>query len=732
MSFKEEWNWLNSYQMEAVTDENPACIVNANVGSGKTTVLIAKIVYLHYEKQIPLEQMTVLTFTNKAAGEIVERLKKQEPDLTEEQVHFFGTFHSVAMRILKESLPKENLPVDIGESSSPAGSDGWTADFEIIDPDEEQDMALQLIAEQNLKIKYKNRLKKRLEQEYKDYKKGKEASRYKDDLFRLYPLLQEEKKRQNKMSFSDLLEEATRLLKMGKTFPVKWIIVDEVQDSDAAQMEFLEALKGPETKLFAVGDPNQVIYSFRGTTQNMFFLLKNRFQAKELSLPVNYRSNASILEAANRFLQFGGKIQGSNGAGDKIQIKNHYDPFQEAMYLADRIEKLHQEGKRYQDIAIFYRLQKQAEVLEKMFESQGIPYEVSVKKSWKDIPVIDWIMKVLRFSVNQEDTQMGIQILTDKKFGEKCTKKKAEDIIVNKRIEKSDLYSRMLSFQKQYHAPEEQTIQKNLTGEELYDFLGLREALHPTSSDYLEDSRHAKNFLEQICGYCRAKNLDISDGIREFLNGALLESIEDPAYLNQPEAGENEEKNPETEDKVKLMTLHASKGLEFDTVFIIGVNPGLLPIRCSNFDQEEEERRLFFVGITRAKNHLEISYYTNPGEPGVLGNYSNYLRMIPEELLEWEELRSDEEKRTNLKELARQAKEKIKKTEKVQKVEEECKDIEEMKEKIESDEGQEQKARHPKYGTGVVTSEDDMMIEVDFPNYGKKQFIKAFQEVELI
>lgn len=709
MSFKEEWNWLNSYQMEAVTDESPACIVNANVGSGKTTVLIAKILYLHYEKQIPLEQMVVLTFTNKAAGEIIERLKKKEPDLTESQVQFFGTFHSVAMRMLKENLPKESI-------------DGWTADFEIIDPGEEQDLALHLIAEQNLKIKYKNRLKKRLEQEYPNYKKGKETSRYKDDLFRLYPLLQEEKKRQNKMSFSDLLEEGTRLLRMGKTSPPKWMIVDEVQDSDAAQLEFLEALKGPETKLFAVGDPNQVIYSFRGTTQNMFFLLKNRFQAKELSLPVNYRSNASILEAANRFLQFGGKIQGSNGTGDKIHIKNHYDPFQEAMYLADRIEKLHQDGKRYQDIAIFYRLQKQAEVLEKMFESHGIPYEVSVKKSWKDIPVLDWLMKVLRFSVNPEDTQMGIQILMDKKFGEKCTKKKAEDIIVNKRIEKSDLYSRMLSFRKLYHASENQAMQKDLTGEELYDFLGLQEALHPTSADYLEDSRYAKKFLEQICGYCKAKNLNISDGIREFVNGALLGSrnIDDPAQLNQQE------------DKVKLMTLHASKGLEFDTVFMIGANPGLLPIRCSNFDQEEEERRLFFVGITRAKNHLEISYYTNPGEPGVLGNYSNYLRMIPEELVEWEELRSDEEKRTNLKELARQAKEEIKKTEKVQKVEEECKDIERTKENIESDEGQEQKARHPKYGTGVVTSEDDMMIEVDFPNYGKKQFIKAFQEVELI
>ena len=176
------------------------------------------------------------------------------------------------------------------------------------------------------------------------------------------------------------------------------------------------------------------------------------------------------------------------------------------------------------------------------------------------------------------------------------------------------------------------------------------------------------------------------------------------------------------------MTLHASKGLEFDTVFIIGVNPGLLPIRCSSFDQEEEERRLFFVGITRARNHLELSYYTNPGEPGVLGSYSNYMKMIPEELLEWKEIRSDEEKRTNLKELTKRAKEEIRKAE-AQKAE----NVQEQKTESEKTENvQEQKAIHPKYGTGIVTSEDDMMVEVEFPNYGKKQFIKAFQEVEMI
>ena len=194
MGFKDEWNWLNSYQMEAVTDENDACIVNANVGSGKTTVLIAKILYLHYEKKIPLEKMVVLTFTNKAAGEIIERLKKKEPGLTEEQVQFFGTFHSVAMRMLKNTLLQakaENGEIDHTVENSGTIPEEWTSEFEIIDPDEEQELALCLIAEYSLKVKYKNRLKKRLEQAYPNYKAGKVTSRYKDELFRLYPLLQE-------------------------------------------------------------------------------------------------------------------------------------------------------------------------------------------------------------------------------------------------------------------------------------------------------------------------------------------------------------------------------------------------------------------------------------------------------------------------------------------------------------------------------------------------------------
>lgn len=718
----EEFYRLNEYQKTAVLDESPACVVNANVGSGKTTVLIGKILYLHLDRNVPLEKMTVLTFTNKAADEIVERLRKIKPDIAPDQVQGFGTFHSVALRMLKNSLPVEEA--------------GWTKEFTVMDPDEETDLAMKIIQEHGLKVKYKNRLKKRLEQEYQNWLAGKAESRYRDDLYRLYPLLAEEKKRQNKMSFADLLRVSTELLRLKNAEPggehseedsdrssgPAWILVDEVQDSDAMQIEFLEAMresgKGEPAKIFAVGDPNQVIYSWRGTGDNMFYLIKHRFGAKELTLPVNCRSNASILAAANRFLQFGNRIQGIREEEQRITVRNHYDPFQEAEYLAEKIQTLHRNGKSYREIAVFYRLQSQSGILEKVFDRYGIPYELSVKKTLKDIPVLDWLVKVLRVSVNPADTQMAAEVLADPGYGEES------------------IYLRMTEFS------EETGKRESVSAGELFAYFGLREALHPSSAGYQEDERLVMDFLEKMCASCN-KEMESGQGnftaaVREFINSSALYGMKTDAGEKAPgDISECEGAGPEPDekdreaspDKVNLMTLHASKGLEFDTVFIIGVNQGMIPLRCKDFEQEEEERRLFFVGITRAENNLELSWYTNPGEPGAVGEPSRYLRMIPEQLLDREgsgktesersgESEGGDGRKSELHQLRKQVQEQIRlKRESVQKKEKEPKVI---------------RVRHRKYGEGILISEDDMMIEAEFRGYGRKKFLKAFGEVEVL
>ena len=721
MEFKENYTQqlqrLNEYQKAAVFDESSACLVNANVGSGKTTVLITKVMYLHYEKQIPYEQMVVLTFTNKAADEIKERLYALEPEIAEEQLWGFGTFHSVCLTMLKKMLPVENL--------------GYTKEFMVMDPDEELEMAEQLILTYQLKIKYKNRLKKRLEQK---------NSKYQDDIEKLKALLKEEKRRQDKMTFDELLENTCKLVKMSeqKMNDISWIIVDEVQDSDEKQLELIDCLKKPQTCFFAVGDPNQVIYSWRGSAFHIFYQLKTKYQATELTLPVNYRSSSEILAVARCFIQQGGTLQGGRESGDKIQIRNMYDSFQEADYLAGRIRELHASGLPYREIAIFYRLQNQSEIFEHVFEKEGIPFEVSLKKTVKDIPVLDWLIRVLRFSVNPKDKNSGIAALADKRYGLGMSVKEAEKAIDSlcetrkmqietpqseKQKIKSDIRRQMRGFSQEYFNA------RSTTAEDLWNYFSLEDHLHPTTASYVEDRTYVMDFLERMTTYQKEQQKNVVEGFSEFLNMASLYGMN---ILKKEIHNEN--------DTVKLMTLHASKGLEFSHVFITGVNYGLIPLQTKSFEEEEEEQRLFFVGITRAKEHLELSYYTSPGQYRAASGPSRYLRMIPGNLIEGQE-KDRESSATHLQDLKRQIL--ATRTNQSEHIElQEAGKISECKYpsantgtknlSLEDDmvTTQKRRVRHPKYGTGSVVREDDMMITVDFDDYGEKELMKMFGGLE--
>lgn len=721
MEFKENYTQqlqrLNEYQKAAVFDESNACLVNANVGSGKTTVLITKVMYLHYEKQIPYEQMVVLTFTNKAADEIKERLYALEPEITEEQLWGFGTFHSVCLTMLKKMLPVENL--------------GYTKEFMVMDPDEELGMAEQLILTYQLKIKYKNRLKKRLEQK---------NSKYQDDIEKLKALLKEEKRRQDKMTFDELLENTCNLVKMSeqKMDDISWIIVDEVQDSDEKQLELIDCLKKPQTCFFAVGDPNQVIYSWRGSAFHIFYQLKTKYQATELTLPVNYRSSSEILAVARCFMQQGGTLQGGRESGDKIQIRNMYDPFQEADYLAGRIRDLHVSGLPYREMAIFYRLQNQSEIFEHVFEKEGIPFEVSLKKTVKDIPVLDWLIRVLRFSVNPKDKSSGIAVLADKKYGDGMSVKEAEktinilsetrktqiEILKSENAKSgSDICEKMLEFSKVYAS------KQVALPEDLWNYFSLENHLHPTTASYVEDRTCVMDFLERMTIYQKEQQKNVVEGFSEFLNMASLYGTN---ILKKEIHNEN--------DTVKLMTLHASKGLEFSHVFITGVNYGLIPLQTKSFEEEEEEQRLFFVGITRAKEHLELSYYTSPGQYRAAPGPSRYLRMIPGNLIEGQE-KERESSATHLQDLKRQIlAERANQSEHIELQEAGkisggknpsantgTKNISVGNEAVTT---QKRRVRHPKYGTGSVVREDDMMITVDFDDYGEKELMKMFGGLE--
>lgn len=675
---------LNEYQRAAVEDESRACLVKANVGSGKTTVLVEKLRYLHERKGIPYARMVVLTFTNKAADEIRERLGAVQSENA--SLSNFGTFHSVALHFLQEWLPIEAL--------------GYRSGFAVIDPDEELELAQALIRKHGLQIKYKNRLKKRLEQEEKAWRQGKEQSRFKDELFLLFPLLEQEKIRLNRFSFSDLIRVAAELLaKEEAERKPDWIVVDEVQDSDRLQLDFVASLMGEHSHLFAVGDPNQVIYSWRGGAENIFFLLSRMFEAKELSLPVNYRSNAAILDAAKSFQQSGDRLRGVRAGGIPVQVRNHYDPFAEALFLAGRISGLLADGVSADEIAVFYRLQNQAELLEKEFLRSNIPVSVSLKRTASDIPVIRWLIRVLRCACDPQDNTSAFAVLTDKNYGPGLTEKKAEALLAGGEKceaaglrEAAEFFGRIrnLAFQEQF-----------VCAQEIFDYLLLSEALHPSAASYIQDREWTLEFLEHVFEY---PGMSFRDRMNTFLTSSSLYGLQ---------IGQS--KTIVEEKAVQLMTLHASKGLEFQYVFIIGVNYGLIPLASGSEQDEEEERRLFFVGMTRAKDYLELSWYTNPGTLRVVPGESRYLSMIPPYLLERGE--KMETAKADLTAMRRAA----------------------AKLRGESREGAvmerekttaQPRVRHARYGVGTVLEETDDKIKVQFDTLGEKEFMKAFVVLE--
>lgn len=745
-------NKLNPYQKEAVLDESPACLVNAKVGSGKTTVLTTKVRYLCEQKGVDPKDLMVLTFTNKAANEIRERLE----DLTgKEEDLWFGTFHSVALRMLQTILPVEEL--------------GYTKEFQVCIPEEEMQMAQQLITEQNLQIKYKNRLKKRLDQSRQ--KNGRKPKDYGDDFDRLCTLLEEEKKKQDKMTYEELILHTGQLLQSHPEIPRPlWLIIDEVQDCDQSQLDLLDSLMGKDSHLFAVGDPNQVIYSWRGSAFQIFFQLKNRYQAMELSLPINYRSSGTILSAARRFLQNGSTLEGVKSEGGKVQIRKQYDPFQEAEDLAARIRELHMQGIPYHEIGILYRLQNQSALLEQVLTRNGIPVHVAVKEKMEDIPVVQWFFHVLRFCVNHSDTTSGVEALCNKTYGEGWTTKKALQQIRRWETEEtlpkdSPLFSGMVNVQ--------EDVFVTATTDQLWERFSLDRYLMPSRAGYREDKVRIMGIFAGI----REKG-----SVREFLNDVALYGIpllysvgktnpvaenqitedlttncsntEDFDGKEQTYIGivKKEKFREEAEDTVQLMTLHASKGLEFTCVFIIGVNDGLLPLRGTGFEQEEEERRLFFVGMTRAKEQLELSYYTSPDGYGILPGPGKYLKMFPKDLIEGldEPKYAEGSAAEHLQAMKRQILQ-AREERTLQMPEEDFRTIspEIDVEKPDTDpcrheEKEENPAKsatnhtnadsaanqprvaHEKYGVGTVISENEDTITIRFDDYGEKELLKMF------
>lgn len=527
--YLKELEKLNEYQKKAVTTESSYCLLNAAVGSGKTTVLMHKVLFLHYVKNIPLEDMMVLTFTNKAAIEIKERLKAFDEELNT-AMKYFGTFHSVARNILEENENLEKL--------------GYDKNFSIINSETSGELLESIIQEKSLNIKYKQKLIKRVE----EFKKGKKlygVMKNIDDIDELVLSYKKEKIKKNIMDFDDIIDNCISVL--NKPIAPKYIILDEFQDTDDRQYKLIKVIAGPETKIFAIGDPNQIIYSWRTGTTEVFRNFIEDYKPETLTLPINYRSSKTITEAASALIA-GNKVTSNNDYGSLIIIKKHHDAFNEALYISKKIKELLGLGYNFSDFAVLYRRQLQGELLKDVFEKEVIPSDIVFKRN--------------------------------------------------------------------------NTFEENISTEVI--------------------------------------------------------------------------------PKVSLVTLHGAKGLEFTNVFIVGANMGNIPLTTNRKD-EEEELRLFYVGITRAKKYLEISYLGKPDLPNVKPFISPYISLMPANLLS----KDDENNSKSLKEIMQMLKEEMKLAK------------EKEKELI-------KKAKHQKYGEGIIIFENDDIIKVDFKGYGEKEFSKLF------
>ena len=673
----EDLGRLNEYQQAAVFDYSRVLLVNANVGSGKTTVLINKVLYLHFVKGVPLETMVVLTFTNKAADEIKSRITNRKHGINKDQLKYFGTFHSVARALLSQALPIEEL--------------GYRKNFSIYDNDEMVELYEGVIKEHKLSVKYRSKIRKRIEK----YKQGKllyGSMKKDDDLCEFIELLNMEKLRRNVMEFDDLIENSIKLLKTFSFEPL-WLIVDEFQDCDMKQLELIDCLSKAKTKIFAVGDPNQVIYSWRGSSLNVFDAFKRKHNAAVLSLPINYRSTSNILNAARVFMDSAPNLSGTRGNGSPIRIKKHHNTFNEAMYLCDKIKELHQEGIEYKDIAILYRKQKQSEVFCEVFERNHIPYEATVKKSIREVPVLYWVFRLLKASVFPEDISSLNYVVENKRYGTGIN---------------GGLLEAVNGFENwctNLDAAEEKLSVK------VYNYFNLNIQLHPTSVDFGKDRELVLKYLDKVVGYVEYRGVSFFEGVREYLMDASLFGVD---FINSIKDGHT--------CGVRLMTIHSSKGLEFRYVFISGVNLGMLPLaNCGPL--EEEEKRLFYVGITRAKDFVEISYHAKPEEFGVFGIPSPFLRMIPQELVESEELGSRASELNNLRR-------EIKKNIELRESTAEADGTDVLLTQDPEVKGRE--ARHDKYGKGLIVSEDEDSITVKFDAYGEKVFSKAFCTLEFL
>ena len=631
---------LNDKQYEAVVTTEGPCLVIAGAGSGKTKVLTHKIAYLIGEKQVKPWNILAITFTNKAANEMKERIENLVGDVAADI--WMGTFHSICVRILRRFIDR------IGFDSS----------FIIFDTSDQRTLVKtciksiglddKMFTDRSVLSEISNAKNEMLEPE--QYTVRANGDFRKEKIALVYEMYQKRLKENNAIDFDDIINYTIKILMENPDIleyysdKFKYVLVDEYQDTNKAQFTLVTLLASKNGNITVVGDNDQGIYSFRGADISNILNFERDFPGtKIIKLEQNYRCTGNILKAANAVIKnnevtYKKELWTENEVGKLPTVYSANNEYDEGTYIAQQIEHLRREEYyKYSDFAILYRMNTQSRAIEEILRRESIPYKIIGGLKFYERKEIKDIISYLRLIQNPSDNLSLKRIINEPKRGiGKTSLDKIEELSNNtgvpmyeiiKNAEQYGLNRVFLNSREFVNAIEELRTKKDdikisdLIKETLKKS-GYTQALE--NENTIEAENRIENLDEFLTVAIEFEDESADNKLSDFLEGITLSSDID-----------NME---ETEETVTLMTLHSAKGLEFPVVFLVGMEEGIFPGYKSIGEPKEleEERRLCYVGITRAKEYL---FLTCSKQRTIFGStscnqVSRFLREIPSDLLD--------------------------------------------------------------------------------------------------
>ena len=640
---------LNEAQRAAVVYNDGPALVIAGAGSGKTRVLVYKLLYLLDSGYHPAGLMA-LTFTNKAAREMQARISQHVGSVAR-QIHM-GTFHSIFGKILRQH----------------AQLLGYTPDFSIYNTNDSRSRIKAIIKQLGLDDKtYKpnvvhNRIssaKNRLitasaYASYSDFIKY-DAKSGLPKLYEIYLHYESELKRANAMDFDDLLLQINILFRQHPDVLKLWqeridyLLIDEYQDTNFAQYMIARQLMQDKGAIFVVGDDAQSIYSFRGANLDNILSFEKTFPtARTFKLERNYRSTQTIVKAAGQIIanneyQIPKEVFSEESVGEPITVHEALTGDLEALWVADEVQRLHHQGNAYSSVAVLYRTNAQSRTLEQVFRRVGLPFRIYGGRSFFDHKEIMDVIAYFRVLVNELDEEALLRIINYPKrsIGD-TTIQRVRQAASQQGLPVMHILRDPLGYGVEVNKP---------TAARLQAFAALLDDLRTYNQQEGDLYAIAERVINETGiltdlksdttseGKARVENIqELLGGIDEYIHAAL-EVGQAPTlgiYLSEIALMTDQDKEGEEGDSITLMTVHSAKGLEFPHVFIVGMEEDLFPSMMSNVGKElEEERRLFYVALTRAEKTCHIGYARERFRNGrtEFSRPSRFVRELPKELV---------------------------------------------------------------------------------------------------